>query len=311
MQSANEVIGRARDAERRLWQHFGLTPDERYVEVAGLRVRVLELGNPSGTPLMFVQGGLGEAFQYAELLAQLKDFRCVALDRPGGGLSDGVNFLEVDVRKLAVDVLRAVLDAVGLQQTSVVANSMGGWWTFQLALSSPERVARMVMLGCPAVLLNTSAPLSMRLVSVPVLGRGVVALMKPASPDKAREVPSFLGHPRSVGQRWSEVEAETYYRFAELPNFRQSWLTLLQRFLRPWGSNSEMRIAESELRRVAHPTLFLWGKQDPFGTLQAAHSALAVMPHARLEIVGTGHLPWWDEPEQCAQLTRQFLGSVD
>jgi pimeloyl-ACP methyl ester carboxylesterase len=135
--------------------------------------------------------------------------------------------------------------------------------------------------------------------------------MKPASPDKARDVPRFLGHPRQVGLRWSEAEAETYYRFAALPNFKQSWLSLLQRFLRPWGSNSEMRINESELRRIAQPTLFLWGKDDPFGTLQAARSAVAVMPRARLEIVGTGHLPWWDEPRQCAQLTRQFLQSVD
>jgi pimeloyl-ACP methyl ester carboxylesterase len=260
---------------------------------------------------MFVQGGLGEAFQYAELIANLKEFRCVALDRPGGGLSDRVNFLEVDVRQLAVDVLRAVLDALELRRTAVVANSMGGWWTFQLALSSPERIARMVMLGCPAVLLKTSAPLPMRLVSVPLLGRGVVALMKPASPEKARDVPGFLGHPRQVGQRWSQVEAETYYRFAELPNFKQSWLTLLQRFLRPWGSNSKMRIDESELRRIAHPTLFLWGKDDPFGALEAGRSAVAIMPRARLQIVGTGHLPWWDEPQRCAQLTRLFLQSHD
>jgi hypothetical protein len=36
MESANEVIALARDAERRLWQHFGLTPLERYVEVVGM-----------------------------------------------------------------------------------------------------------------------------------------------------------------------------------------------------------------------------------------------------------------------------------
>ena len=71
------------------------------------------------------------------------------------------------------------------------------------------------MLGCPAVILNTAAPLPMRLMSVPVLGRGLVKLMTPASPAKAREVPAFLGHPVQVGQHWSEIEAEAYYRFGK------------------------------------------------------------------------------------------------
>lgn len=75
---------------------------------------------------------------------------------------------------------------------------MGGWSTFQLAGGAPARVSRMVMIGCPAVILDTSAPLPMRLVSLPVLGNGLVKLMAPSSPAKARDVPRFLGHPVEV-----------------------------------------------------------------------------------------------------------------
>jgi 2-hydroxy-6-oxonona-2,4-dienedioate hydrolase len=313
MPTADQAITAARTAERQLWQQYGLTVVEHFVDIDAprLRIRVIECGSRSGAPLIFVQGGLGEAFGWAALMAKLTDFRCISLDRPGGGLSDGVDFLEVDLRKLAVDVLQAVLDAAGLSHAAFVANSMGGWWTFQLALRAPARVSRLVMLGCPAVLLNTSAPFPMRLISVPVLGSGLVQSMVPASPSKARDVPGFLGHPVHVGQRWSEAEAEANYRFGNLPNFRQSWLTLLRRFLRLWGSNREMQISEDDLRRIAQPTLFVWGKQDPFGSPDSGQAAVTLMPDARLKVVGIGHLPWWDEPDECARLVREFVQSVE
>jgi len=313
MTTADQAISAARDAERQLWQHYGLTVVERFVDIdtPKLRIRMLECGSRSAEPLMFVQGGLGEAYLWAALMARLTDFRCITLDRPGGGFSDGVDFLDVDVRKLAADVLQAVLDAAGVRQAAFVANSMGGWWTFQLALRAPARVSRMVMLGCPAVILNTTAPLPMRLMSVPVLGRGLVKLMTPASPAKARDVPGFLGHPVHIGQNWCEAEAEAVYRFGSLPDFQRSWFTLVRRFLRLWGSSREMRIREADLRRVAQPTLFVWGKDDPFGSPDSGYAAAKLMPEARLKVVGVGHLPWWDEPDECARLVREFVRPVE
>jgi pimeloyl-ACP methyl ester carboxylesterase len=309
MTTSDPEIAAARNAERELWRHYGVTVVERFIDIdhPRLRIRLLECGNPSAEPLMFVQGGLGEAWGWAALMARLTDFRCITLDRPGGGLSDGVDFLRVDVRKLAVDVLQAVLDAAGVRQASFVANSMGGWWTFQLAMQAPARVTRMVMIGCPAVMLNTTAPLPMRLISVPVLGRGLVKLMAPATAAKARDLPRFLGHPVEVGERWPETEAETAYRFGNLPNAPRSWLTLLRRFLRPWGPNRQMRISADELRGITQPTLFVWGKDDPFGSPGAGRAAVELMPQARLEVVGLGHLPWWDEPDACARLVREFV----
>jgi pimeloyl-ACP methyl ester carboxylesterase len=311
MAASDAAIEAARDAERKLWQHYGVSVVERFINVSpiGLRVRVLECGVPSAEPLIFIQGGLGEACGWASLMARLNDFRCITLDRPGGGLSDGVDFLQVDVRQLAVDVLQAVMDTAGVRQAAFVANSMGGWWTFQLAIRAPARVSRMAMLGCPAVILDTSAPLPMRLISLPVIGRGLVRLMVPANPEKARDLPRFLGHPVQVGQQWSELEAEVFYRFGHLPNFRRSWSTLLRRFLRLTGSNPRIRITAADLRGVAQPTLFVWGKSDPFGSPDSARAATALMPNARLEIIGVGHLPWWDEPDECARVVREFVRS--
>jgi len=300
----------AREAEKALWRQYDLTVDERFVATGGgRRVRVLECGAPGGKPLIFVQGGLGDAFVWAPLIALLKDFRCITLDRPGSGFSDGVDFMNVDVRDLAVDTLSAALDSAGLAAAAFVANSMGGWWTFQLAMKTPARVSRMAMLGCPALLLDTSAPFPMRLMSLPVLGKSMVKLMSPPSPAKARTLPSVLGHPAEVGKRWSETEAEAFYCFGNLPNVQPSWRTLLRRFLRLTGANPQLRVTEAELRRTDQPTLFAWGKGDPFGSVKSGRHAASLMPNARLEVVGTGHLPWWDELEPCARLVRQFASA--
>lgn len=69
---------------------------------------------------------------------------------------------------------------------------------------------------------------------------------------------------------------------------------------------------------VAHPsvnrataswqeTLFVWGESDPFGGPDVGREALTHLQHGRLEIVGKGHLPWWDEPAECARRVREFV----
>jgi pimeloyl-ACP methyl ester carboxylesterase len=298
-------------ADSAVWSEFGLSVNERFIEAgdARRRVRMLECGDPAGEPLVFVQGGLGEGFAWASLMTRLRQFRCITLDRPGGGLSDGVDFTQVDPRQLAIEVLDAVLHASGLQQAPFVANSMGGWWSVQLATARPARVSKLVLVGCPALLAGTSAPLPMRLMSLPVIGPRMVSLMVPSSPAKARTVAAVLGHPKEIGERWSAAEAEAHHRFGNLPNFRRSWSTLLRRFLRLGGGRPEMQITAEQLRSVAQPTLFIWGAKDPFGSVDAGRAAAQIMPSARLEVVGVGHLPWWDDPERCAHLIREFVRS--
>ena len=314
MTESKQRIEAARKAESNLWKQYDLSVKEQFIDIPTppLQVRILEFGNPTGVPLVFVQGGLGEAIGWYSLIAHLSDdFRCITLDRPGGGLSDGIDFLKVDVRKLAVDVLQAVLDAANLDQAVFVANSMGAWWTFQLALQAPDRVSRMILPGCPALILDTSAPFPMRLMSLPLLGRLLVKLMSPANSEKARELPIFLGHPKEVGQRWSDIEAETWYHFGKLPDFQRSWYTLLRRFLNLRGGNREMQITAEDLQKISQPTLFLWGKDDPFGSTDSGRTAAELISDAHIEVVGTGHLPWWDEPDKCARLIRAFVSNAD
>jgi pimeloyl-ACP methyl ester carboxylesterase len=135
--------------------------------------------------------------------------------------------------------------------------------------------------------------------------------MVTSGPAKARGIPGFLGHPKHVGGRWSEAQAEAVHRLSQLPNFRRSWTTLLRRFLRLSGANPELTISADQLRTVTQPTLFLWGSGDNFGSPDVGRAAVAQMADARLEIVGIGHLPWWDDPQTCARFIRDFATKLE
>jgi pimeloyl-ACP methyl ester carboxylesterase len=91
-----------------------------------------------------------------------------------------------------------VLDQLQLDQPLFVANSMGSLWSLWLAIDRPSRVRAMTHIGCPAVILETSAPLPMRLLSVRPLGRIIMAL----SPPSRRQVERFAS---IVGEDFSQL----------------------------------------------------------------------------------------------------------
>jgi pimeloyl-ACP methyl ester carboxylesterase len=51
----------------------------------------------------------------------------------------------------------------------------------------------------------------------------------------------------------------------------------------------------------------LWGRNDPFGSVETGRTGAEHVPDAEFHEVGTGHLPWLDEPKTCGDLLRDFL----
>lgn len=81
----------ARQAERRLYDYYELEPAHHPVALPrlGLRVRLTEVG--SGPPVLVVPGNTGDGFPFAPLLAHLPGRRVIVLNRPGDGLSEGMD----------------------------------------------------------------------------------------------------------------------------------------------------------------------------------------------------------------------------
>ncbi|MBI2917492.1 MAG: alpha/beta hydrolase [Chloroflexi bacterium] len=296
-------------AERRLFHRYGLEYRSHYFQLGNprLRARVIEVG--SGPPVLFVHGGGGVASGWVPLLPELKGYRILAVDRPGCGLTDGFNYRGSDFRSHAVSFLTGILDALQLKTVPIVANYMGGLWSFWLALEKAERVSAIAQLGCPALILDTSAPFPMRMLSVRWLNQLMFSLQRP-SVKMVKGVFKNMGHKQEAIERLPGEYWECMFRSGMLPVYREGWLTIIERVLGVTGPAPGLSMGEAELRRVKQSTLFAWGDNDAFGKPEVGRRAVQVMPNASLEAVQGGHLPWLDEPKRVGELARDFLSHV-
>lgn len=298
---STDAVARYVEAQQRYFAREGFVPRERYValERPRLNVRVLEIGE--GEPVLFVHGGGGSAAQWAALLARIRGRRLLAVDRPGCGLTSGFDNRGVDLRAHAVDFLGGVLDALRIDAVDIVANSMGATWAVWLALDHPDRVRSLALLGSPALIDGSGAPLPYRLLGVRDLNRLLYA-MEPASDAHGRKTFERLGHdPTSLPDELTTLQGRT----EALPTYRTHWLSLMENIYP--GARQAVRLTLEEMARVSQPVRFVWGERDPFGPPSAGEAARAVMADARLTTVPGGHLPWVDEPDRCADVIRELL----
>lgn len=111
---------RYRQAERAVWDHYGLEPTERFVEVdePAAVIRVVEVG--SGPPLLVVHGTFGNAPGSAALAREMPSHRLLLMDRPGFGLSSSVDYRADTFGTVIAELQRKVLDRMGLERVDVV-----------------------------------------------------------------------------------------------------------------------------------------------------------------------------------------------
>ncbi|MFP5335897.1 MAG: alpha/beta hydrolase [Actinomycetes bacterium] len=287
--------------ERAVLAHRLPQAEVRTVRVAAGSARALVAG--TGPDVVLLPGGSMPAAAWAPLMAELDGFRLTALELPGFcGPSDALPLRPETVRTEAVRFVERSLNTLGVERASLVACSMGALWSFWFALEHPERVRSIVTMGCPALLAGTSAPLPMRLMAVPALGR----LMLRTAPPSARQVDRALA---GAGVDLSAVPdvRDLVVELERLPGYPDAWLGLLHAVLRLTGPRPGVVLSETELAAVRQPVLMLWGEGDPFGPVAAGERAARVLPEAQFAVVPGGHAPWLAPGGGAARRAADFL----
>ncbi|MCC5574649.1 alpha/beta fold hydrolase [Microtetraspora sp. AC03309] len=126
---------------------FGL--GDRWLHTAdGELTHYHELG--SGTPVLFLHGSGTGVTAAANWWLNLPEFsrraRCIAIDSIGYGQTVVAPGTKYGIREWVEHTLR-VLDALGIEKTWLVGNSIGGWVAFQFAIDHPERLLGVVSMG--------------------------------------------------------------------------------------------------------------------------------------------------------------------
>src|SRR5256714_9279698 len=122
----------------------------RFVEVAGARLNILDLGPPdaAGPPVVMIHGASSnlEAMRrpLGERLAE--NHRVILIDRPGHGWSTRAH-LDQSSPAMQARMIAESIEKLGLGPAVVVVHSWSGALGALLALDHPERVAGRVMVA--------------------------------------------------------------------------------------------------------------------------------------------------------------------
>ena len=265
-----------------------------------------ELG--AGSPLLYVHGGLGGAYEIVPILAALaKHHRVLAVDRPGHGLADPFDYRGVDLLDHARTFLGDILDALELSTVNVAANSMGGLWSVAFAVAAPSRVSRLALVGAPFGIARRP-PVQMLPFGLPGigprLGRYVLSTM---TRDGSRKFWNqlFVEHAERVEDVLLDVDVAHTRRNVE------SMLSLIA-CVADWrrlGYRRELILGEG-WRSLTTPTLLLWPEHDAFGSPEHGEALAAMNPVIHLvRVPGAGHLPWIDDPDTVVVEIERFLAA--
>ena len=281
------------------WLSVDWTEHQRWVEIEGRRVNLIDIGD--GPPLVFVHG-LGGSWQnwLENICAFAADHRVIAVDLPGFGYS------EMPDRKITISGygrwLDQLLEALDVEAAAVVGNSMGGFIAAETAIKFPARVERLVLVAAAGVsrhALLGPAPLAFievteniaQMVTARALSRAHWFTKRP----RGRRVLTWFvtAHPERLP---APLIAEQV-KGAGKPGFYPALRALADYHVR------------DRLDDIECPTLIVWGSKDILVPIGDAKEFDRLVPDSRLTVYDdTGHMPQLERPRRFNGDLRAFLG---
>src|SRR6185312_15659160 len=199
------------------------------------------------------------------------------------------------------DMIRGLLDELGIDTAHLIGNSYGGAAALRLALDTPHRVDKLVLMGPGGIGTTRGVPT-----------RGLKTLLSyygGDGPSRAKletfirtylvfdgaSVPDELIDLRYRASIDPEVVADPPLRRPSSP--RALWRMDLTR--------------DGRLKSLPTPTLILWGRDDKVNRPAGGPILLKAMRNAELVMTShTGHWMQWERAELFNRLTTEFLSDA-
>lgn len=287
--------------QRPEWVSDELFPfSSRFLELDGHRVHYVDEG--AGPVLLMLHGNPTWSFVYRDVIRRLRaDFRCVALDLPGFGLSeaaDGYRFLPEE----HAAVTHAFLERLDLSGVTLVAHDWGGPIGLSAVERSPHRFGALVLantFGWPV-----NGDLHFELFSRTVgglVGRELV-----------RRLNLFVNVvlPAAHLRRRPSAAEMRHYRRALSTRRRRHATAVLPHAIT--SSRAFLAEVEGGLAGLRHlPTLLLWGDGDiAFRERERQRWATELPDATTVTLPGAGHYVQSDAPEEFADALRNWHRTV-
>lgn len=268
-----------------------------YFQIDGHRLHYIDEGK--GQTLLFVHGTPSWSFDFRNVIKELRgNFRCLAIDHMGFGLSDKPERYDYSTRNHSKTLERFV-SGLQLDNITLVLHDFGGPIGIDFALRHPEKVKRLVILNS-WLWSSENDPEFIKLKRI---------LKSPLLPFLYRYLnfsPRFI-LPGSFGEK-------------KLPKH------LLKQYTKPFSSPGERNGALAFAKSLLHdqgwfeglwekrhlisdkPMLFIWGMKDPAVKPHNLEKFVSGFPNSSvLKLSSCGHFPQEEEPEEVQRAIRGFM----
>jgi pimeloyl-ACP methyl ester carboxylesterase len=268
----------------------------RDVTARGVRTRVLEAGREDAPALVLIHGFLESRRTWDDLIDDLAErFHVIAPDLPGFGESEKPNPARYSYGiESHAEAIADLIAAFGVGRASVVGHAMGGAIAMTLAATHPELVQRLVLEDPLAYPVPPSfrarvalAPIVGGLIFKQLLGRSLFRsyfreeLLRPGA-----DVPL--------------ERIDWHFDCFNSPSSRESAYAVMRAVL-------DTRPVVARISRITAETLVIWGRDDVLYPAASANRLARELPHAKLEIMDTGHSPHQEKPRELLALLVEFL----
>jgi 3-oxoadipate enol-lactonase len=254
-----------------------------------------------GVPVVLAHGAGGNHVSWWQQVPILsRHYRCITFDHRGWGLS-----LDTDDRgpEAFVGDLEGLLAVLGIDESYLVGQSMGGFTCLSYALRHPKRVRGLVMA-------NTFAGM-----------RREVWL---ASDDGLRSAAQAVwqrrrenGVKRALGREFAATQKDRAFLYKQIrmlnehgPNQLQAE-TQVQRF-RALERVPEVAAGREALASMKTPVLFIGGEHDEVMPVSLMEVARSLIPGARMVVVErAAHSVYFEAPDEFNHLVLDFFQSCE
>lgn len=263
----------------------------QFADIDGHQIHYVTAGQ--GEAVMLIHGVGGSTFTYRFNIPELsRYYRVVAVDLLGCGYS--ARPAKGDYRLSAqAGIVRGLMDKLGIDRATVVGHSMGGPVAMRLALMSPERVSRLVLVSSATDEDLRRAGRSARLARPFMLTFG--PLLWNSRRFRRWERRTAVHDPAHI----TDEVLEGHMRFARMKgNMRGQAATLA-------GWLDDEPFAADD---ITQPTLLIWGEHDRWLPLEGGGELAARIPGARLAVVrSSGHMVLEEQPASSNRELLEFL----
>jgi pimeloyl-ACP methyl ester carboxylesterase len=258
--------------------------------VNGIQIYYEEQGK--GEPLLLINGlAFPMDLWFAQIEELSKDFRVIALDNRGIGHTDKPDE-EYTIPLMASDAV-GLLKALGIDKAHVAGLSMGGFIAQQMALSYPDMVNRLILIG---TCMGGKKSLKLGLPFWEKAGAAIQGL----SPEQVYRIDlTLMTAPGFAGDNPDLMDQAIRLRMKNPQP--------LHAFIRQFAAAHVFDI-NNRAQNITQPTLIILGQDDPIFPIPLAEDYQKILPHAKMIIYqNCGHAILLEKADQLSHDIRDFL----